>query len=173
MVPSCSRRQNPAWHPCSAGQPVGSPRVLRPRWREVTGLRAHARRSGPTHPASPKWRNQEPRASHRPMERPVTSGLRPAYPVLSQDRPRGAQRRCKQPVAVKANGELAKSRARCLERRARSCKTTRRHAAGQDGDRDPDGTRADQLSRELPCGLPPAHAIPAAQRAQQNGVNRA
>ncbi|MYE11886.1 MAG: hypothetical protein F4X99_09525 [Gammaproteobacteria bacterium] len=49
-------------------------------------------------------------------------------PALSPEaRPECVQPRCKQPVGLKKNGELAKSCPRCLERRARSCR--RRRAA--------------------------------------------
>ena len=37
---------HPSCHACPAGQPGGFSAALRPRWREVTGLRVHAARSG-------------------------------------------------------------------------------------------------------------------------------
>ena len=51
--------------------------------------------------------------------------VRPA--LIPEARPQCAQPRCRHPVGLKKNGELAKSCDRCLERRARSCK--RRRAA--------------------------------------------
>ena len=49
--------------------------------------------------------------------------VRPA--LIPEARPPCAQPRCRHPVGVKKNGELAKSCDRCLERRARSCKRRR------------------------------------------------
>ncbi len=51
--------------------------------------------------------------------------VRPA--ILTEGTDRCAQPRCTRKVAIKSNGEPAKSCSRCLERRARSCK--RRRAA--------------------------------------------
>ena len=55
------------------------------------------------------------------------SGQLPPGFVLREDRPRCCQRRCKRPVAVKANGDYAASCQHCLDRRAASCR--RRRAA--------------------------------------------
>ena len=49
------------------------------------------------------------------------------------DQPRCVQRRCGKPVAVKKNGEYAKSCSSCLERRARSCKRRREILVSQGG----------------------------------------
>ena len=63
--------------------------------------------------------------------RPQWSATVPPDYVRPADRPealdRCCHRRCKNPVAIKKNGKLATACARCLERRARSCK--RRRAA--------------------------------------------
>ena len=47
--------------------------------------------------------------------------------ILRPAPPRCSQRRCRQPCAIKTNGEYAKSCSRCLSRRAASCR--RRRAA--------------------------------------------
>ena len=47
--------------------------------------------------------------------------------ILRPAPPRCSQRRCRQPCAIKKNGEYAKSCSRCLSRRAASCR--RRRAA--------------------------------------------
>ena len=52
---------------------------------------------------------------------------------FSQDRPRCAQKGCRQPVAIKKNGEYAKSCSGCLQRRARSCRRRRRALSAQGG----------------------------------------
>ena len=54
-------------------------------------------------------------------------------PLPRQTLPECAQRRCRRPVAVKKNGDLAKSCARCLARRAASCLRRRRHFVEQGG----------------------------------------
>ena len=56
------------------------------------------------------------------------------HAVLSPEaRPRCQQRRCKHPVAIKKNGEYAKSCAGCLARRAASCRRRRAHFVEQGG----------------------------------------
>ena len=50
-----------------------------------------------------------------------------------QKRPCCCQRRCRKPVAIKDNGEYAKSCSDCLARRARSCRRRRRALAAQGG----------------------------------------
>ena len=61
--------------------------------------------------------------------------LRGARPdcFLPPDRPLCAQRRCRNPVAVKKNGEFARSCSGCLERRAASCRRRRAHCVAQRG----------------------------------------
>lgn len=54
-------------------------------------------------------------------------GFVPHAVLSAQARPRCAQRRCKHPVAIKKDGEFAKSCAGCLARRAASCHRRRRH----------------------------------------------
>ena len=56
------------------------------------------------------------------------------HAVLSPEaRPRCQQRRCRHPVAIKKNGEYAKSCAGCLARRAASCRRRRAHFVEQGG----------------------------------------
>jgi len=52
-------------------------------------------------------------------------GFVPHAVLSAQTRPRCQQRRCKHPVAIKKNGEFAKSCAGCLARRAASCRRRR------------------------------------------------
>ena len=52
---------------------------------------------------------------------------------FSQERPRCSQRRCRQPVDIKKNGEYAKSCRSCLRRRARSCRRRRKVLTAQGG----------------------------------------
>ena len=52
---------------------------------------------------------------------------------FSQERPRCSQRRCRNPAAVKKNGEYAKSCRSCLVRRAKSCRRRRKILAAQGG----------------------------------------
>ncbi len=54
-------------------------------------------------------------------------------PLLQKSLPECAQPRCRRPVSVKKNGELAKSCARCLARRAESCRRRRAHFVAQGG----------------------------------------
>ena len=60
-------------------------------------------------------------------------GFVPQAVLSPQPRPRCSQRRCKHPVAVKKNGEYAKSSAGCLARRAASCRRRRAHFVAQGG----------------------------------------
>jgi len=52
---------------------------------------------------------------------------------FSQARPKCVQRGCRKPVAIKKNGEYARSCSGCLRRRARSCRRRRRALAAQGG----------------------------------------
>ena len=52
---------------------------------------------------------------------------------FSQERPTCCQRRCRKPVAIKDNGEYAKSCSSCLARRARSCRRRRKALTAQGG----------------------------------------
>ena len=52
---------------------------------------------------------------------------------FSQARPNCVQRGCSKPVAIKKNGEYAKSCSGCLRRRARSCRRRRKALAAQGG----------------------------------------
>ena len=65
------------------------------------------------------------------------SGQLPPGFVLPAERPgaldRCSQKRCRNPVAIKNNGEPAKACQRCLERRARSCKRRRAFLVAQGG----------------------------------------
>ena len=75
-------------HGRSPGQPWRVLRRLRPRWREVTGLRTRAARSGPTHTAS-QPRNGERHGTyhpHRPVERQAPAGFRAARPPRATSR---------------------------------------------------------------------------------------
>ena len=54
-------------------------------------------------------------------------GFVPHAAPSAQTRPRCQQRRCKHPVAIKKDGEFAKSCAGCLARRAASCRRRRAH----------------------------------------------
>ena len=60
-------------------------------------------------------------------------GFVPHAVLAPEARPRCQQRRCKHPVAVKKNGEYAKSCAGCLARRAASCRRRRAHFVEQGG----------------------------------------
>ena len=53
--------------------------------------------------------------------------------ILRQGRTRCCHKRCKNPVAIKRNGEPAKACQRCLDRRAASCKRRRAHFVEQGG----------------------------------------
>ena len=71
---------------------LGSPLAFRPRWREVTGVRAHAPVQAPTHSASQHLnrRHHGPFNPRRPPERQTPGGLRtPRRP--SPDRRSGVQ----------------------------------------------------------------------------------
>ena len=65
------------------------------------------------------------------------SGTVPPDYVRPADRPEALHRcchkRCKNPVAIKKNGQPAKACQRCLDRRARSCKRRRAHFVAQGG----------------------------------------
>ena len=52
---------------------------------------------------------------------------------LGQERPTCSQRRCRKPVAIKDNGEYAKSCSSCLARRAKSCRRRRKALTAQGG----------------------------------------
>ena len=52
---------------------------------------------------------------------------------FSQAPPNCVQRRCSKPVAIKKNGEYARSSIGCLQRRARSCRRRRKTLAAQGG----------------------------------------
>ena len=52
---------------------------------------------------------------------------------FSQERPTCVQRRCRKPVAIKDNGEYAKSCSSCLARRAKSCRRRRKALVAQGG----------------------------------------
>ena len=52
---------------------------------------------------------------------------------FSQARPNCVQRGCSKPVAIKNNGEYARSCRGCLERRARSCRRRRKALSAQGG----------------------------------------
>ncbi len=67
-----------------------------------------------------EWSASLPPGYVRPSERPDAL-------------PRCCQKRCKNPVAIKANGKPAKSCQRCLDRRARSCRRRRAHFVAQGG----------------------------------------
>ena len=52
---------------------------------------------------------------------------------LGQERPTCVQRRCRKPVAIKDNGEYARSCSSCLARRAKSCRRRRKALTAQGG----------------------------------------
>ena len=108
---------------------TGPPLPLRPRWREVTARRARAARSG-----TDALRVAIPEQETTMNLDLMLAQLRgtPPSDVLQldsvpQDWPTCVQKRCRNPVDVKKNGEYARSCRGCLQRRARSCK--RRRAA--------------------------------------------
>ena len=55
------------------------------------------------------------------------------HAILRQDLPTCVQTRCRRPVAIKKNGEPAKSCQACLYRRAASCRRRRAHFVAQGG----------------------------------------
>ena len=108
---------------------------LRPRWREVTALRARAARSGADalRVAPPE---QETDVDLPTLVAQWSGRLPPGFvppAVLSARPPRCCQRRCKRPCAVKANGEWARSCQKCLDRRAASCRRRRAAKAAEGG----------------------------------------
>ena len=120
----------PACHACSRGQPHGSPLALRPRWREVTALRARAARSGTDalRVATPEQETD--------MDLPTLvaqwSGKLPegfVQPTIVRraPAPQCSLERCRRSAAVKKDGTFAHACQRCLDRRAASCR--RRRAA--------------------------------------------
>ena len=109
-------------------------RTLRPRWREVTALRARAARSGTDalRVATPEQETTMNLDHMLAQLRGTLSADVPHPESFSQERPRCSQRRCRKPVHIKKNGEYAKSCAGCLARRAASCRR-RRAALGAEG----------------------------------------
>ena len=61
------------------------------------------------------------------------SGTVPPNLVRNIGLPRCSHKRCKNPVGIKRNGEPAKACARCLSRRAKSCRRRRAHHVEQGG----------------------------------------
>ena len=113
--------------------PAGSARSLLPRCREVTRLRAHA--------AGPGTDALRVATLNRTMDLQLliaqwSGAFPPGFvrrPLLQKALPECSQPRCRRPVSVKKNGELAKSCARCLARRAESCRRRRAHFVAQGG----------------------------------------
>ena len=141
-----SRVVSPSPHPTANQSPVGYVsvahglarstrrvrRTLRPRWREVTGLRARAASRAPTHSAS----QPETTMNLDHMLAQLRGTLPAAVPhpeSFSQEAPRCVQRGCTRPASIKADGEYAKSCKPCRIRRAKSCKRRRKALIAQGG----------------------------------------
>ena len=108
---------------------TGPPLPIRPRWREVTARRARAARSG-----TDALRVANPEQEITMNLDHMLTQLRGTLPSdvlqrdsLPEDWPTCVQKRRRNPVARKKNGQPARSCKGCLTRRTRSCK--RRRAA--------------------------------------------